>query len=53
MKIKEDEMMHQIELLSNDIMVTDNNGEKLSKNKNNTIFELEGINDNLEKDCDV
>jgi hypothetical protein len=34
-------------------MDTDNNGEKLSKNKNSTIFELECVNDNLEKDCDA
>lgn len=52
MKLKEDEILSQIQFLSNDIMVTDNNSEKLSKNKNNTIFELENINDNLEKNCD-
>jgi len=37
MKIKEAELLHQIETLTNDIIITDNNGEKLSKDKNSTI----------------
>jgi hypothetical protein len=53
MKIKEDELEYQIEIVSKDIRDTDNNGEKLLKNKNSTIFELECINKNLEKDCDA
>lgn len=53
MKIKEDEYLYNIEMVSNDTMVTSDNSEKLLKNKISTIFELDKINDCLEKDCDA
>lgn len=53
MKIKEDELLYQIEMLSNDVNDTYNDGEKLLKSKNSTIFELDSINNDLEKECEV
>lgn len=53
MKIKEDELLYHIEMLSNDTNTTYTNCEKLLKSKNSTIFELEGVNDDLEKECEA